>query len=238
MQSQKVDDITPVPSLSPPSPSPTSPSAPILPKGPDGGATGTGQTNSAHVENALAATPADLSAAVSLTVESFQFFLSFIVGISIFGASIFATIVGQIQDPRQLNPHAYFSMQTVRIFMAIAWLSFVAALGVAGFSSSVLILEKEKNSNLTENWRRRWSKFGLAVSFTLQALVVGAFLFLSLGLVAYTKVVGWIAVAITIAAAGIAISLWVKQYRCVSMTWTSVYSKLTIASQGQTVIAK
>lgn len=213
MQSQSIEDVTSPPSPSPPSPA--SPAARILPKGSNDAAAATGQggTNSAHVENALPALHESLSAAVSVTVESFQFFLSFIVGISIFGASIFATIVGQMQDPIQLNPHAYFSMQTVRIFMAIAWLFFIAALGVAGFSSSVLVREKEKNGNLTENWRKRWKKFGLAVSFMLQTLVIGAFLFLSLGLVAYAEVVGWIAVAITIGAAGIAITLWVEQYR-------------------------
>ncbi|RAK81454.1 uncharacterized protein BO72DRAFT_492282 [Aspergillus fijiensis CBS 313.89] len=212
MQSQNVDDLACVPTLSP-SPSTLSAAAKVRPKGPECGAAGIGHagSNSDHVQNGLPIRQADPSADVLVTVQSFQSFLSFIVGISIFGASIFATIIGQLQDPRQLNPHAYFSMQTVRVFVAIAWLLFIAALGVAGFSSSVLILEQERNANLTGDWRRRWNKPGLVVSLMLQILVIGAFLFLSLGLVAYTAAVGWTAVATSIAAAAVAIFLLVKQ---------------------------
>jgi MFS family permease len=167
-------------------------------------------TNSSHPENG-GILRESFGPAVKTTVKSFQTFISFIVGVSIFGASTFAIIAGQIQDPRQLSPTARFDMQTVRIFLALAWLYFIIALGVAGFSSSILTLKQEKHSVLTEDWHRRWKKFSLAASIFLQSLVIGAFWFLSLALIAYVEVVGWIAVVVSGAAGIFALVLWIKQ---------------------------
>ncbi|KAK1765093.1 hypothetical protein QBC33DRAFT_545719 [Phialemonium atrogriseum] len=137
------------------------------------------------------------NAHVELSVKDFQTFISFIFSISIFGASTFAVIVGQMTDPADIwkpGPPP-FTMSRVRTFLAVAWLCFVLALAVAGYSSSVLTLWRQRAGGEYDGaWVRKWDAFGIAASALLHLLIVMAFLFLSLALVAYVGVVGWIAV--------------------------------------------
>jgi hypothetical protein len=140
-------------------------------------------------------------------IKSFEGFLSFTVGISIFGASIFTVIVSEIADPTGLSANARFGLKTVRAFLAISWLLFVLALGIGGFSMSVLAYARENTSATGSDVERirEWEPLGLLASSIIQALIIGAFLFLSLVVVAYTGAVGWVAVALTSAIATLAL---------------------------------
>ncbi|KAK1753767.1 hypothetical protein QBC47DRAFT_387099 [Echria macrotheca] len=137
---------------------------------------------------------------VQQSVEDFERFISFIFSISIFGASTFAIIAGQMADPVDIwkpDPPP-FSLATVRTFLGIAWLCFVLSLAVAGYSSSLLSLSRQSVGGVVDkDWGRAWDRFGLAASVVLYLLSAVAFLFLSLSLVAYAGPVGWVAVGFT-----------------------------------------
>lgn len=134
---------------------------------------------------------------VQQSVKDFETFISFTFSISIFGASTFAIIAGQMADPADIwKPEAPpFSLGTVRVFLGIAWLCFVLALAVAGYSSSILVLHRQRAGGVYDrSWGKAWDRFGVVASVALHLLLVCAFLFLSLGLVAYVGAVGWVAV--------------------------------------------
>jgi hypothetical protein len=59
-------------------------------------------------------------------VQSAKLFLSFIVGVSIFGASTLTIIVSEIADPTKLSTNAQFEEKTVRTFLGTSWILFVA----------------------------------------------------------------------------------------------------------------
>jgi hypothetical protein len=67
------------------------------------------------------------------TLRSLQGFLALILSISIFGASLFGVLVSQLQPPGN-----GWSDSTVRTLMAVSWLLFVLALGVAAFSAVII----------------------------------------------------------------------------------------------------
>jgi hypothetical protein len=153
------------------------------------------------------------TAGTAEAVASFQGFLSFIIGISIFGASIFTVIISEIANPGDLSEAPRFTRETVRTFLGISWLLFVLALGVVALSMSLLAYQQEhKNTGINGPWRYRWERLGLLASALIQLLVIAAFLFLSLVLVAYTEVVGWVAVAFTSIAAACAFVSLVFQW--------------------------
>jgi hypothetical protein len=136
------------------------------------------------------------------TIRSFEGFLSFILSLSIFGASTFAIIVSEIANPNAFSPNPRFTRETVRTLLGIAWLLFVLALGIVAVSMSLLAYQREHSTPEVEGlWRQRWERLGLVASSLIQVSVIAAFLFLSLVLVAYTQAVGWVAVALTSTAA-------------------------------------
>ncbi|USP76456.1 uncharacterized protein yc1106_03730 [Curvularia clavata] len=150
------------------------------------------------------------------SIKSFQEFLSFVLSLSIFGASTFAVIVSEIANPNDLRPSPRFSRETVRNFLGIAWLLFVFALAVVAASMSILSYQQENSRiGFDSLWRRTWERLGLIASSLIQISVIAAFLFLSLALVAYTEAVGWVAVALSsITAAFAFVSLaaqWITQ---------------------------
>jgi hypothetical protein len=143
-------------------------------------------------------------------VKGFESLLAFVLTVTIFGAGILTTIVAGISDPADSNPYPRFKKDTVRAFLAISWLLFVLALAVGGFTQSLLAFQKEKAGSM-EEWRHKWGVAGLVASSVLQLLIIGAFLFLSLTILAYVEVVGWFAVGFTSAAAlGVLILLAVQ----------------------------
>ncbi|EXL65641.1 hypothetical protein FOPG_18140 [Fusarium oxysporum f. sp. conglutinans race 2 54008] len=130
--------------------------------------------------------------------KSFEVFLSFVVTVTIFGAAIFTVVISEIVDPSTISSNAKFDKQTVRTFLAISWLLFVVALGLAAFSMSTFYAEREKaGGGFSEEQIRKWRPWGILASFMLQIMIIVAFLFLSLVLVAYTEGVGWVAVALS-----------------------------------------
>ncbi|KAK3689564.1 hypothetical protein B0T22DRAFT_536454 [Podospora appendiculata] len=133
-------------------------------------------------------------AKVTQSVKDFETFISFIFSISIFGASAFAVVVGGMTDPADLWPAdspPTFSMRTARTFIAVAWLCFILSLAVAAYASSALTMMRQRAGGVEDReWGRRWDAIGLVASAVLYLLLVAAFLFLSLAMVAYVGAVG------------------------------------------------
>ncbi|KAH7141039.1 hypothetical protein EDB81DRAFT_885731 [Dactylonectria macrodidyma] len=176
-------------------------------------------SDSASVTNVrvsgAAAAVAGSDAQVKRAVEDFQIFISFILTISIFGASTFAVIIGQMTDPIDIwkpDPPPY-RLTTVRAFLRIAWMCFTLAIAVAGYSSSIRTVYRERaGGKLDIEWQRRWDRIGIISSVALHLLLVAAFLFLSLAMVAYVGIVGWVAVGFSRLAGVIALVL--SAYQC------------------------
>jgi hypothetical protein len=139
---------------------------------------------------------------MEVVVKSFEGFLSFVIGLSIFGASTFAVIVSEIANPSDLAENPRFTRETVRILLGISWLLFILALGIVALAMSLLAFQREHpTAGFNSPWRRTWERLGLLASSSIQLFVIVGFLFLSLVLVAYTEAVGWVAVAFTSTAA-------------------------------------
>lgn len=156
------------------------------------------------------------SSKVEASVEDYKMFISFVFSVSIFGASTFAVIVGQMTDPVELwkpDPPP-FTMATVRTFLALAWLCFILSIAVAGYSSSLLTLWKQSADGIfDEKWGKSWDNVGILASAMLHLLLVSAFLFLSLALVSYAYVPGWVAVGFSCLAGIFTVGLSFYQFR-------------------------
>ena len=140
------------------------------------------------------------------TIKSFEGFLSFVLSLSIFGASTFAIVVSEIANPSEISPNARFTRETVRSFLGIAWLLFIVPLGIVAVSMSLLAYKREHpTAGLEGVWNQRWERLGLVASSLIQVSIIVAFLVLSLVLVAYTEAVGWVAVALSSTAAAFTI---------------------------------
>jgi len=146
---------------------------------------------------------------VDRSAGEFQYFISFVVGVCIFGASTLAVVAGEMADPVVLyGDSALFQLQTVRTCFGCAWLYFVLALAVAGYSSSVMTLVERNEGNFSGGMRdRKWELGGIVVATLMHFLMIGGFLCLSLGMAAYVGVVGWTAVGFCAAAAVFVVSL-------------------------------
>ncbi|KAH0537510.1 hypothetical protein FGG08_005685 [Glutinoglossum americanum] len=146
-------------------------------------------------------------------VEWWEGFLPAVIGVSTFGGSItFSVIVSEIADPGRLNPsnqnavtYTRFQRETVRMFLALSWLLFIMALGVASMVAQLLSFHRER---FRDNFEKPMSGMPIlnmitnggglhGLSLLLNGLMLGAFYFLSLAVVAYVETVGWIAVAFT-----------------------------------------
>lgn len=130
----------------------------------------------------------------------FENFFRIVTAVATLGASItFAKIV---QTP--VNPFRNYGFSEVEIqyLIASSWLFFVLALGFTSFFASALTLwrpQAVKAFGLTTGSERRkvlW--YATAVSAFLFALVVVAFILISLVVVSYTGPVGWVAVVFTV----------------------------------------
>lgn len=155
---------------------------------------------------------------VETSVKDYQIFVTIVLTISIFGASTFAVIAGQMADPVELwkpDPPP-FSLRTVRRLLAAAWVCFILTMAVAGYSSSLLtILRQQAKARDDSSWHRSWDKIGIAASVMLHSLLVLAFLFLSLALVAYVGAIGWVGVAFSCLAG--AFVCWLSIFQCLSV---------------------
>lgn len=156
---------------------------------------------------------------VETSIKDYQIFVTIVLTISIFGASTFAVIAGQMEDPVELwkpDPPP-FSLKTVRRLLAAAWICFILTIAVAGYSSSLLtILRQLAKSRNDASWHRGWDRIGIAASVMLHSLLVLAFLFLSLALVAYVGAIGWVAVGFSCLAG--AFVCWLSIFQCLSVS--------------------
>ncbi|KAK1623385.1 hypothetical protein BDP81DRAFT_439437 [Colletotrichum phormii] len=149
-----------------------------------------------------------------LSVKDYQLFIAITLTISIFVASTFAIIAGQMEDPTELwkPEQPPFSLHEVRRFLAAAWLCFILTIAIAGYSSSLLTILRQKAQDLDDqSWHRNWDTVGIASSILVHLLLVLAFLFLSLGLVAYVGAIGWAAVGCSCLAGTFVIGLSIFQ---------------------------
>lgn len=147
-------------------------------------------------------------------IKDLQSFISFVFSVSIFGASTFAVIIGQMADPAEIwkpNPPP-FCLSTVRTLLATAWLLFIIALAVAGYSSSVLTIYQQGDMS-DQRRARKWNRFGFLASVVLHVSLVLAFMLLSIALIAYTGTVGWVAVGVSSLAAVFVVGLSLFQSR-------------------------
>ncbi|RGP71805.1 hypothetical protein FSPOR_3171 [Fusarium sporotrichioides] len=147
-------------------------------------------------------------------LEFFRFFVVTMIAISVFGASTFAVIMGEMTDPAEIWESPAFTLKTVRLFLAISWLSFAMSIALAGYSGSVLALMRQKaKGEVDEETIKKWTPAGLVVSVALHLLIVTGFFFMSLSLVAYVGSFGWVIVS----AAGlmylVVFCILVAQYR-------------------------
>ncbi|KAH8591451.1 hypothetical protein B0O99DRAFT_675167 [Bisporella sp. PMI_857] len=99
----------------------------------------------------------------------------------------------------------------VRMFLAIAWLLFVLALGLASFAALLLNFHRNAIRQGLAGKKRDFQFAVLGISFVLEVLQFGAFFFLSLSLVSYSRVVGWIAVGFSGVFACAGLIFWVAK---------------------------
>lgn len=76
-----------------------------------------------------------------------------------------------------------------------------------------MILLRQRHDGTGSSWTRKWDNIGIAVSAALHFLIVGAFMSLSVALVAYVPVVGWVAVGFASAAGVFVIFLTMYQVK-------------------------
>ena len=120
-----------------------------------------------------------------------------LIAISTLGTSITFSFI--LTNNTELgNPHAYYTQQQVLTFLAISWLLFLLALAFSALGSTLLTFFKA-------HWIRDWDGehgrhsqlevqlYAVGTSGLLGGLTIGAFVFLCLVVVAYSAVVGWIA---------------------------------------------
>lgn len=100
------------------------------------------------------------------------------------------------------NPTGYYGEGQVVTFLAVSWLLFLLNLAFASLGSTLLTFFKA-------HWVRDWDGehgrrsqlevqlYAVLVSGLLGGLIVGAFVFLCLVVVAYSPIVGWIALGFT-----------------------------------------
>lgn len=124
-----------------------------------------------------------------------------IIAISTLGTSVTFSFI--LTTSTQLSmPSAYFSETQVAGFLAISWLLFLLALAFASLGSTLLTFFRA-------HWERDWDGehgrhsqlevqlYAVLVSGLLGGLIIGAFIFMCLVVVAYSPVVGWVALSFT-----------------------------------------
>lgn len=124
-----------------------------------------------------------------------------IIAISTLGTSVTFSFI--LSANTQLSaPTSFFTFQQVLTFLSISWLLFLLALAFSSLGSTLLTFFKA-------HWARDWDGehgkhsqfevqfYAVLASGLLGSLIIGAFVFLCLVVVAYVSVVGWIALAFT-----------------------------------------
>lgn len=145
-----------------------------------------------------------------------------IIVLSTFGGSITFSVIPSIDDAQP--PNQDFTPQNVRTSLALAWLFFFLALATASAGKAILAFQRpsinagfaRKPPQEDNRWTGlvTWMFCRFPLSVFLQVLVLLAFLFSALVVVAYVEVVGWIAVAFTVFFIALAIAVWIMHDCC------------------------
>lgn len=125
-----------------------------------------------------------------------------IIGISTLGASItFSYVISNNPPPPSTRT---FGQSEIQLFLSISWFLFLLALAFASLGSTLLTFFKE-------HWKADWDckngeksrvsvqVYAACASGLLSSLVVSAFVFLCLVVIAYSPVIGWLALGFTTA---------------------------------------
>ncbi|KAK5950710.1 hypothetical protein OHC33_008377 [Knufia fluminis] len=137
----------------------------------------------------------------SNVVTFFNGLFQTIIAISTLGTSVTFSFI-LTSNTELSNPNAYYNTSQVATFLAVSWLLFLLALTFGSLGSTLLTFFKA-------HWIRDWDGehgrrsqkevqfYAVLASGLLGAQIIGAFVFLCLVAVAYSPVVGWIALAFT-----------------------------------------
>ncbi|OQV06354.1 hypothetical protein CLAIMM_10932 [Cladophialophora immunda] len=125
-----------------------------------------------------------------------------IIGISTLGASITFSYVlsNNTSTPRARKP--VFNVDQIQEFLAMSWLLFLLALAIASLGSTILTFFKD---HWIADWdglngktsQRSVQMYAIVAAGLMGGLIIGAFVLLCLVVVAYTAVVGWVALGFT-----------------------------------------
>lgn len=118
-------------------------------------------------------------------IEGFLEITRLVIYISGLGASfIFSSILSQLQPPSN-----WFDIDKVRFLLAVSWLMFLAALGLACFLTLLLIFNAVE---VAERWRKdkKWPIGTFIVCITILCCLIGAYACVGLALIAYQFWVG------------------------------------------------
>lgn len=168
------------------------------------------------------------------------------IGISTLGTSVTFSYVlsNNTSTPRSSNP--VFNEEQIQDFLAISWLLFLLALANASLGSTLLTFFRD-------HWIDDWNGVnGKKSQFQVQlyavfaagfigAMIMGAFVLLCLVVVAYSPIVGWVALGFTsFFALVIAISVlhhspWPWRSNTPSPDWKKRESRETVDGQGRTL---
>lgn len=117
------------------------------------------------------------------------------IAISTLGASItFQVIIQQIDSSDNVSIHHTFHRRTARTFLAIAWVLFMSALGIASLAAILLAFNKDrvrKGIARPEHTRSRFELMASITSGILLLLILSAFFFSSLAVTSYCEGAGW-----------------------------------------------
>jgi len=136
---------------------------------------------------------------VSIITKFHQDIFKGTIAISTMGASItFQVIIQQIDSSLNVSIHHTFHRRTARTFLAIAWVLFMSALGIASFAAILLAFNKDKvrkgiplEEAELEQTRSRYELMASIVSGILLLLMLSAFFFSSLAITSYSEGAGW-----------------------------------------------
>ncbi len=125
-----------------------------------------------------------------------------VIGISSLGASITFSYVLSNNTTTPLSANPVFNVHHIQLFLAISWLLFLLALANASLGSTLLTFFKEHWIADWDGGNGKTSQFEVQMYAVFAAglmgsLIIGAFVLLSLVVVAYSAIVGWIAVGFT-----------------------------------------
>jgi hypothetical protein len=141
------------------------------------------------------------------SIQWLEKFLPAIIQFSIFGGSItFAVILSQNEPPDR-----YWTKNEVQSFLCTSWLFFMLTLLFASAPDMVLSFRRK---DIIQRKSHPWIQFCFTkapISLVLQILILLALFYVSLVIVAYSKLNGWVAVAFSTGFLLVAIVTWIVQ---------------------------